>query len=309
MNVWNRDDTFLARWLNNELSKEELQAFEQSEDFEHYLRIRDTLDGAQPLVFDTEQELAAMRERQKPETPVRKLTFSTRWLAAASVILVAGLFLVYQIQSRGNEPITTRADIAAKSNLSLPDGSSVKLNSGSTVSYRDKEWSSNRTCELRGEAFFEVTKGERFTVETETGAIEVLGTSFNIRERNKVLEVTCYTGSVRVSAGANETVLKPNEGVTLNKGEMETFVVKGTQPTWLEGLIDLNSVPLSEALEELGRTFGYEVDYSGMANDPVFDGAFPSTEVELAIELVVEPFPNLKYEIDKQAKKITVSSR
>mgnify|MGYP000132330737 CR=1 FL=1 len=308
MNDWNRDETFLARWLSDELTPEELQAFEQSKDFEKFLKIKETLNEVRPLEFDTDKELAALREHQQPETPIRKLSFGRQWLVAASVIFIAGIFLVYQIGSRSNEPITTQTAVAIKSSLELPDGSQVKLNSESSVSYKRKGWSENRVLQLSGEAFFEVKKGERFEVETSLGTVEVLGTSFNIRERNNKLEVACYTGRVRVASGQNEVILTPGEGIRIEEGVSLPMQVSGAGPGWLTGVMSFVNVPLTEALEELGRQLGYHINTEDLDIDPIYNGDFPTHSVESAASVILDAFDDIDYTIDKDHKLITVTS-
>lgn len=63
--------------------------------------------------------------------------------------------------------------------MTLPDGSVVRLNSVSRLSYKPLGWYFSRSAELSGEAFFEVEKGSKFTIYSMLGSTSVLGTSFN----------------------------------------------------------------------------------------------------------------------------------
>ncbi|MBQ0740845.1 FecR domain-containing protein, partial [Aquimarina celericrescens] len=85
----------------------------------------------------------------------------------------------------------------------LPDGSFVDLNAGSELTHQRFFWSQNREITLQGEGYFKVTSGTNFTVTTSLGKIEVLGTQFNIKEREKLFEVNCYEGRVKVSTNNN----------------------------------------------------------------------------------------------------------
>ena len=51
---------------------------------------------------------------------------------------------------------------------------------GVKFQFDKKRFTDERIIQLRGEAFFEVEKGSRFVVQTGKGAVEVLGTSFNV---------------------------------------------------------------------------------------------------------------------------------
>ena len=57
------DDTFLARWLADELTAEELQEFQNSEDYEKYTQIVDTLETAEMPEFDVAANLEATHKK------------------------------------------------------------------------------------------------------------------------------------------------------------------------------------------------------------------------------------------------------
>ena len=65
-----------------------------------------------------------------------------------------------------------------------------------------------RDLTLEGEAYFKVQKGQTFSVNTTDGVVKVLGTHFNVKQRNNYFEVNCYEGLVSVTYN-NETVKLP----------------------------------------------------------------------------------------------------
>ena len=52
MKPWEANDTFLSRWLNEELTPEELQAFEASPDYADYVRTAKALDDFEVGDYD-----------------------------------------------------------------------------------------------------------------------------------------------------------------------------------------------------------------------------------------------------------------
>ncbi|MFY0672370.1 MAG: FecR domain-containing protein [Bacteroidia bacterium] len=308
MNDWNKDDTFLARWLSNELTEQEKKAFEASDEYADYLILKQTTDSIKPLDFDVVSELSELKQKLTPKKEVKKTRPIRTWyIAAASVVLLIGTFLIYQLLTEGNGPVVTESLVASKSSLELPDGSFVKLNSESKVTYNPKNWEENRSLTLEGEAFFEVSKGSKFTVSTNNGSVEVLGTSFNVKDRNSKLEVLCYTGKVRVSSSSNEKIITPGQGVVMNGSQIEELNFNATQPGWLNGVISFNNTSLKEAVEEYERQFGFSVDLpEALANEP-FNGSFPSSDASAAIELLLGGFENCNYSIDTNSKRITVN--
>ncbi len=118
-----------------------------------------------------------------------------------------------------------------------------------------------RRVQLAGEAFFEVRKGAAFSVETPEGRVEVLGTSFNVFARDKVLEVACYTGVVRVTAGGE--VKRLTAGQAFRKQEQsagkETNFQPETQPSWTTGVTYFEKTVLEDVFKEFERQFDVKV--------------------------------------------------
>ncbi len=184
------------------------------------------------------------------------------WGAAASVVVLIGLALyLYQL------PVTVVAPPGALASVELPDGSEVRLNSDSRISYR-RGWAGwDRTVRLRGEAFFDVAAArEIFTVKTFNAQVEVLGTRFNVRARPDdaipATVVVLAEGRVRLRGeGA------PNDPVTLNPGQMSRVANAGGASTlpepadvsaaiaWRTGALAFNRQPLGAILDELARRF------------------------------------------------------
>lgn len=86
--------------------------------------------------------------------------------------------------------ITVEAPYGSKTKLYLPDGTLVWLNAGSKMSYAQDFGINERSLNLSGEAYFEVTRNEEipFKVHTEELDVKVLGTKFNFRNYKDDLE-------------------------------------------------------------------------------------------------------------------------
>jgi ferric-dicitrate binding protein FerR (iron transport regulator) len=119
----------------------------------------------------------------------------------------------------------------SRTQIQLPDGSVVRLNASSSLTY-DKNFGKNiREVNLIGEAFFDVTKDSShpFIIHTNVVDIKVLGTAFNVRSypNDANTETSLIRGRVEVTVKnrANEKIyLEPNEKLvvandnsTLNK--------------------------------------------------------------------------------------------
>jgi transmembrane sensor len=302
------DDTFLARWLSNELSDEERVEFESSAEFADYTRIVNGMDQLEPSAYDEVAEFDRLKE--KIDTPVRTLRQPAfmRWGIAASFALVVSLASYFLLFSESGEVMVVTA-AGQKEIIELPDGSTVKLNAGSEVSYLADEWDNERTLQLKGEAFFQVKKGSDFQVVTPSGTVTVLGTSFNVRSRGAGTEVICYTGKVRVELDTVFAVLLPGDAIRVagGQGPVRWEIDDDTEAKWISGVVDLFDVPLTDALHELEVTYGTTADFSNItAIDTIrFSGTFPMDNPDVAIEMILEPF-DLKGTFDANKKTLTV---
>lgn len=88
--------------------------------------------------------------------------------------------------------MTVVTQLGERSQVVLPDGTKVWLNSSSSVEYVAPFFSRQRRVKMEGEAYFEVEHDRRapFVVSTNGLDIEVLGTRFNIRNDDNEHRVT-----------------------------------------------------------------------------------------------------------------------
>lgn len=121
--------------------------------------------------------------------------------AAAALLIAAAIGAAPDAHSTVNAPLATVTPVT------LPDGSTVELDAGSTIRYRPgfRGWfgrPADRTIRLNGSAYFAVTTtGAPFVVETYNAAVEVLGTQFAVNARadeSTGTRVAVAEGRVRV---------------------------------------------------------------------------------------------------------------
>ena len=186
---------------------------------------------------------------------------------AAAVLLVPLLIATiyfYQNQDRGAAPwVEIHSPYGARTQFSLPDGSTGWLNSGSIIRY-PAQFHSNREVNLNGEAYFDVVKNTRspFQVHTKSVDIKVLGTSFNIvsYDIDSLAEVVVTSGKVEVVAnGKNmKQQLLPNERLVFNnnKGSAEKSLVDVQNYTsWKTGKLIFQNDNLNEVTRKLSRFY------------------------------------------------------
>ena len=221
---------------------------------------------------------------------------------------VAAVALILLFQNIGGDYDTSvNVPFAKTENVTLPDGSEVKINSGSKLRYDVKSWDKNRTVALDGEAFFSVKKGSKFTVETDNGSVQVLGTSFNVYDRGKKFNVSCETGKVAVKSAGQETILTPQQSVSVidSKHVFEKYTpISDRRSTWQKGIFVYKASHLNEVIEELERQFDIAISIDNSLADENYTGSFNKVNRENALTEVFYPL-GLKFEID--GKNVLVS--
>lgn len=217
----------------------------------------------------------------------------TGWVAAASIALV--IFAGWLAFSSDE----VRVVAAQRMDYVLPDGSIVRLNIGSELVYDEDQWNTERTLALTGEAMFDVKKGSTFTVNTTSGNVSVLGTSFNVYATNEFFHVDCYTGKVRVSSKDQEQLLTQGLSTKLRDGSLITpFEFSATAPAWLSGELRYANADLSRVISDLEKKHQVEINLKLNDNSREISGDFTNYKVSDAISLIASVM-NLKFSGDE----------
>ena len=185
--------------------------------------------------------------------PARTASFKQAWplALAATVALSLGIML---FQPGG---IDYETDTGEQRRVVLSDGTTVHLNTQSQLTV---EFDGRRRAvrlEGDGEAFFDVTRDARrpFTVTTEDGRIEVLGTAFNVRTSEDQTVVAVTEGRVRLDNNAGDSaVATPSQrGVVSEQGIALDHVSTEQIASWRSGRLMYDSVPLGDLISDLNR--------------------------------------------------------
>ncbi len=281
-------ENHLAKWLNNELTDAELLAFKESEAYASYERIIRATDSLEQIDFDVEEALSAFKNRQtlasKKVIQLHPFKKFMRVAAVIAVLLTGSYFYI------NNLDVSLKTAFAESKELLLPDNSEVLLNADSELSYSKKDWDDHRNVRLNGEAFFKVAKGERFTVTTATGTVAVLGTQFNVENRNNFFEVTCYEGLVSVTYNEKETKLPAGSSFVVidNKLIASEESISNT-PSWINSESSFKSVPLKYVLDEFERQHDIIVETKNVDLDQLFTGTFSNRNSNLALQSISTP--------------------
>ena len=147
--------------------------------------------------------------------------------------------------------------------MTLADGTKVWLNSNSTLRYTDDFSKTNRTVELDGEAFFDVThdKAHPFIIKSKGVTTKVLGTKFNVRcyDANDI-HVTLVEGSVEVNSPEGKVTITPDQDVSFTDNILEVQEVNTRDFTcWREGIMLFDNASLRTILKHISGWYGVNV--------------------------------------------------
>ncbi len=294
------DDTFLSRWLNNDLTNEELVSFKLTTEYKEYQKIIDATQNFNAPNFNEKEVLQKIHQQTKAKK-VKKLIPNWMFAAAASIALL--LSTVYYLTGTNETYSTSFGEQLA---LVLPDGSEVLLNSKSSIRYKKSDWfNGNRTLELNGEGYFKVKKGSTFSVHSENRKVSVLGTQFNVKTNPSYYEVLCYEGKVRVQNKDETTVL--TKGLSYRKIDVkpsEKGVFESIKPNWLDGETSFNNTPLKYVLEELEKQYNIQITSANIDVNLLYTGAFTNKNLNLALQTICAPL-SVQFSVD--SNKVVLS--
>lgn len=270
----------LAKWLSNELEGDELKAFEASEDFAVYQRIKQySAELKTPDLEENKMLQTILQTKKVKRISLQKIVFRI----VAVVVLSFGIAFV--VKNVAN--FTEYAANGVTTEFSLPDNSTVLLNSGSKMEYKKWNWNNERKLKLTGEAYFKVAKGKKFEVVTDLGKVSVLGTQFNVKSRQLRLDVTCYEGKVQVNYQNQLLLLTQGMTVSFENG---TQIIAGqteqTAPEWLQKQMVFSKEQLTAVIEEIERQYKVEIVFKGQPTQQRFSGSIPTDNIEAALEIL-----------------------
>lgn len=162
---------------------------------------------------------------------------------------------------------TVTVPAGQRASLILADGTTVWLNSNSTLKYPANGFhSKNRKVTLEGEGYFEVAHDEKhpFIVETEKYDIRVLGTTFNVSAypNSDMFETSLIEGKVTVYQPdtQHEVTLKPHEKVEAKNGKLykETFS-SDNDFLWRMGIYSFKDEPLETVFKKLEQYYEVKI--------------------------------------------------
>lgn len=250
-------------------------------------------ENSNELYADLRQSIWANIQKRIETKKVIFWNRVSKWHVAASILLSIAAFIgAYKMSvtyrtrnslpqalvAQGKDSIfeeVNRRDNVLK--IYLQDGTRVSLAKNSRLTYPKRFGANERIVQLKGEAFFEVTKdiNHPFLIYANETVTKVLGTSFRIRafQTDPKVIVSVTTGKVSVfaqndrdhSALKGGVVLTANQQAEFTRNQQHFTKTLVEKPIVLASeknmQFDFNDTPLKQVFDSLQTAYGVEIVY------------------------------------------------
>jgi ferric-dicitrate binding protein FerR (iron transport regulator) len=242
-----------------------------------------------------------------------------RFAAAISFFLIASYFLYpYLSPTQTNQPLAVKVkEVSAfkgqKLDIKLPDGTRIKLNANSRISYPENFSGSTREVTLDGEAYFDVrhNPSRPFIVYTQYATTQVIGTSFNVNTTQEAIAVTLVNGKVNVSVPNGKTaLLAPDQQAIIARGSTDIVTHKVSVEKyigWKDNTLRFDHITVKEAFAIIENWYNVEIK----VKDPALMNCIITSKYENeSLENVLNSFLfMLKMDFKINGRLVTVSGK
>lgn len=243
---------------------------------------------------NTSLNAPASEAGRKPASFNLTLNLLVKIAAVLSFIIVFSGLLYYNVDRSPEQPSRRFVETVKKHTqngqqllITLPDGSKVKLNSNSSITY-PVNFFKNRHIEFEGEAFFNVVRdvSSPFVVKTENFQTEVLGTSFNISAyKNARAKVSVVEGKVKVSSMLDKSqyfkILEKQEAAEIKEKLIEAAEFDADEILWKDGILVFNNEDIIGIASKVQRWFNVKVEVKNEAYiGKSFSGKYANESLE-----------------------------
>lgn len=270
--------------------------------------------------------------------PVRKLWAKVSIAALVVIVFSWSLIWSYSFLNKNTEAKSRFNEIAVikgtKTDLTLPDGTHVVLNSGSRLTYpKNYAQSAVREIWLTGEAYFKVEHdaSHPFIIHTKNLDIRDIGTTFNVKAYpDELTEASLIEGAIEVSFKNNNTpkiLLKPRQKIVVLNKHTDNTTIKQVEnnyklmpvetadrdkdliaeTAWVTDQLVFKNEPFEDVAKKMERRYNVEFVFNDdEAKDYPLTGIFKDETVEQALKVLQEISP-FDYRIEHD--KIFITSK
>lgn len=221
-----------------------------------------------------------------PDSRSKKRSWIYKMAAAILVLAAAGLTSLFIIFNETYSPPKEKAQLEWKTieteyqqqkTIALSDGSTIRLNANSSVTY-PAGWVRGSVTEvyLEGEAYFNIasrrgTGQPPFKVFTSDGVVEVMGTKFVVANSEEDTRVALMEGEVAIQktdsleniTSSERYIMEPNQMAYFSQRDPDVVIENSDRidlyTSWINQEIELSSSPLTYLIYRIEQIYGVNV--------------------------------------------------
>ncbi|WP_430932146.1 FecR family protein [Saccharicrinis sp. 156] len=308
------EQELLNHWISESKENEkEFKAYALLWEKSQKLVLSDSIDVESSLT-ETKKRIAKLSPKKRWQTYLRQ--------AAAILLLSLSFSFLYnycvlEIDSEEVVMQEVKPAFGTHTKLQLADGTTVWLNSGSTLRFPTSFANlDERKVELNGEGYFDVAKNDAkpFIVKTPKLGVKVYGTSFNVsayKEYN-TMTVALEEGKVALvneySSGPKELMtMKPNDIVEYDSEKNKLFHSSNSNlkkyTSWKDGYIVFYDDHINDVVQRLEKWYNVKIEIQDQAlQDYSFTATFTDETLEQVLNLLSLSSP-MSYKIVSAQKQ------
>ena len=241
-------------------------------------------NAAGNYIYDTKTNNDEAWNRFKDNVQPTKSPFSvfrSQYLRVAASITLIGIiaatawYFAAVKTNKNIELIVTKTAVGELKKITLPDGSVVQLNSGSTMTVSEDFGQKNREVKLVGQAFFDVKRNEKlpFHIVGPKVEVSVLGTAFDVCSYNgEEATVQVSRGKVKVNSSGAEKILTKGMAVKTENGAL--LDKQGGEFIWTDGELIFSKASLTEIADAVFHRSGKRLLFEEKEATRTFTGSF-----------------------------------
>lgn len=233
-------------------------------------------------------------------------------IAAILIISILSSYVIFDlatdqpsVQQLVVQNIVKTTDWGERLTFQLQDGTEVKLNAGSTLTYPERFIYDERKVVLSGEAFFKVAKDSHMPFRVVSGSIvtEALGTEFYINNYSghDSTIVALTEGKVRVSSNQDDIIMEPGQTISYqsNTKKIKSYdYIDERLTSWSDNVLIFEHANWPEIENRLERWYGVEIKNNNTQNKWDYSAKFKNYSLENVLKSICYA-KNLKFEIDE----------
>ncbi|WP_289055374.1 FecR family protein [Carboxylicivirga marina] len=323
MKELNDIESIIIRSLDRTASETELAVLKEwlhnsDENKTLYFQIKDVWDSTADNQMPSETLAWKQLQSKLPSKSILPLWAKELVKVAAVAVLVAittyAIFEMPETVQKNPSYATVIVPNGSQTTVELADGTTVRLNSGSELSYPSVFGEELREVTLKGEGYFSVKHDNEhpFVVSTNDLEVRVLGTEFNVMAYDDAdyIETTLVKGSVSLNKkGAsyrNGVILKPGQKAIYQNGQLAINKANVELVTnWMKKGLYFQRTSLKELAQRLERWYDVDIILSNEMDDLTFTGKFRNNETIWQILDVIKMTTPIDYKVKEDKIYIT----